>query len=279
MITETVLEMHFHRPLMELFRGFFGVGTGRITFYKYSPQKECFIGFDQAYARTDLSEGEFFEMLRQAAASTDSALDDKFMGYFLQFKVVSEMHKRVKRYTPPSISNRPYYRVGLYTTKSVGTGLSQHEMLWNLNQNRGAMVYYACPMIFDRAALYDVEVDLDQLSLADVASCPSPYTDNDNHFIFYNDTQAVPIWCSEPVEGNAIRPAEFAEAVQTRVARLNPAASARELLDLLTHIESAGVSPESEFVRSASSPNIAPLVAESLTILRVGTFERSGEAT
>ena len=36
MITETVLEMHYHRPLMELFRSVFGVGAGRINFYKYA---------------------------------------------------------------------------------------------------------------------------------------------------------------------------------------------------------------------------------------------------
>lgn len=162
----------------------------------------------------------------------------------------------MRRYTPAIINNRPYYRVGLYTTKSVSTGLSQHEMLWNLNQNQGAMVYYACPMIFDRAALYDVEVDLDELRLADVASCPAPYTDNDNHFIFYNDTQAAPVWCSEPVEGKAITPVEFAELIRLRVASLDPAGSAGELIRLLTHIEGAGVSPESEFAKSVPSPSV-----------------------
>lgn len=59
-MNETVLEMHYHRPLMDLFRAVFGLGAGGINFYKYSPQRECFVGFDQAYARTELSEQELF---------------------------------------------------------------------------------------------------------------------------------------------------------------------------------------------------------------------------
>ncbi len=40
MINETVLEMHYHRPLMDLFREAFGLGeSGKINFYKYSPKR------------------------------------------------------------------------------------------------------------------------------------------------------------------------------------------------------------------------------------------------
>jgi hypothetical protein len=197
---------------MDLFRNTFGLGGGRINFYKYSPQRECFVGFDQAYVKTDLSSGELFQMLRDAANTRNYALNDTFLGYFLQFKVVKEMQQR-KKYTPPNIRNRPHYRVSIDTTKNLATGLSQHELLYNLSRNHGAMVYYACPMLFDRSVLYEIDVDLDDLRLADLALCPSPYADNDNHFIYYNDRQAMPVWCSEPVEGKAVTPRDFAAAV------------------------------------------------------------------
>lgn len=272
MITETVLEMHYHKPLMDLFRETFGVGkTGSINFYKYSPQRECFIGFDQAYAKTELSEAEFFRMLRGAAASPGYRLSEKFVGYFLQYKVVKEMQVR-RKYTPPSIVNRPHYRAGLDTTKNINSGLSQHELLYNLNQNPGAMVYYACPMVFDRAALYEINVDLDTLRLADLDSCPSSYTDNDNHFIYFNDTQDNPVWCSDPVDGKAISPMELAESLHTRLGQLDPAESAAQLVKLLTDFQAISLSPQSEIFRDMAVPSILPLVAESLAIVRIGAF-------
>jgi len=271
LITETILEMHFHKPLMDLFRSTFGLGsTGSINFYKYSPQRECFIGFDQAYAKTELSDEEFFRVLRDSAASSGYRLGDKFIGYFLQFKVVREMKTR-RKYTPANIINRPHYRVDLDTTKNINTGISQHELLYNLNQNPGAMVYYACPMVFDRSVLYDIHVDLDNLRLADFDFCPSSYADNDNHFIYYNDTQEDPIWRSDPVDGKAIAPRELVAMARARLERLEPAQSAVELLKILTDLETAGISPQAEAFKEKSTPNILPLVAESLTIIRVRT--------
>lgn len=182
----------------------------------------------------------FFRILRKATTPGVNTLPDKFIGYFLQFKVVGEMWRRMK-YTPAPIRNRPYYRADLYTTRNINTGLSQHELLYNLSQRQGAMVYYACPMLFDRAALYDVDVDLDDLRLADLSSCPSSYPDNEKHFLYFNDRAASPVWCSEPVEGKAITPREFASMVAAQVARLDPAHSATELLRQLTDMEGAGV--------------------------------------
>ncbi len=268
-ITETVLEMHYHKPLMDLVRNALGLGgSGGMNFYKYSPQKECFIGFDQAYARTQLSEEQFFVMLHKAASASDYRLSDRFFGYFLQFKIVKRMKDRNK-YTPPSITNKPYYRVELDTTKNVKTGLSQHELLYNLSRNRDAFVYYACPMLFDRSSLYDINVDLDNLRLADLDSCPSRYADNDNHFIYYNDEQATPVWHSEPAEGKAITPAELIRMVIDRANQLKPPQNAVQLLKLLTDVEGAGLSPESEVISRRPTSNILPLVGELLTVIRV----------
>jgi hypothetical protein len=261
--------MHFHKPLMDLFRDTFGLGpTGSINFYKYSPQRECFVGFDQAYARTELSEEAFFKLLRDAAMTSGYRVSDTFLGYFLQFKIVKEMQVR-KKYTPPSVINRPHYRVSLDTTKNINTGLSQHELLYNLNQNPGALVYYACPMIFDRAALYEINVDLSLLQLADMDTCPSAYGDNDNHFVYFNDTQGTPIWYSEPVDGKAIAPPELARIVAGRLREVEPAQAAADLLKLLTDVAGVGLRADAETFKKKPTPNLLPLVAESLTVIRI----------
>ena len=108
-INETVLEMHFHRPLMELFSSTLGLGTGAFNFYKYSPQRECFVGFDQAFVRSDLSDNIMFERLKDSAINTGYSLSSTFIGLFLQYKVVKQMQRR-PRYTPAMIT-RPYLGV------------------------------------------------------------------------------------------------------------------------------------------------------------------------
>ena len=173
MINETVLEMHYHKPIMDLIRSNFDLGTqGGVNFYKYSPQKEAFIGFDQADVTTDLSEEDFFTELRNASMTKSYQLDSKYAGFFLQFKVVKELHNRM-RYTPYLVTTQPHYLVSLNTARNKNTGVSQHELLYNLKNNQGALVFYACPMIFDRSKLYEVNVDLSTLRLSDVRSSPS----------------------------------------------------------------------------------------------------------
>jgi hypothetical protein len=82
--------MHFHSAMMELIRDSYGLGPGgQMNFYKWSPQKECFVGFDQAYVKTQLGDDEFFNLLRASAESDQYQLDDFLFGYFLQYKVVS----------------------------------------------------------------------------------------------------------------------------------------------------------------------------------------------
>ncbi len=266
-LNETVLEMHYHRPLLELFRNACGVGPKAFNFYKYSPQRECFIGFDQAYVRTQMSEEEFFELLKDSATTSNYQLNQKFVGYFLQFKVVAEMRKMMK-HTPPQITNRPHYRVSLDTKRNINTGLSQHELLYNLNRNSGAMVYYACPMIFDRASLYDIDVDLDTLHLADLNSCPSQYSDNDSHFIYFNDKASQPIWCSDPVKGIGIFPKNLLSAVLAKAAHMDSAQSAKELRSLLMDLKGIGIESSSGFYQQAKPRNILSLIGDALTVVQ-----------
>lgn len=274
-ITETVLEMHYHRPVMDAIRDTLGLGPqGSMNFYKYSTRRECFVGFDQAYVVSELSEAEFFELLKGVAASSMPVLGDQFFGYFLQFKVVKEMEK-FNRYTPTAfITERPHYRIALDTKKNANTGMSQHELLYNLNKNKGALVYYACPMLFDKAALYEVDVDLDSLRLADFADCTSSYLDNDNHYIYFNDKDAGPIWCSDPVKGEAMSSKRLVERIVER--ELSPSRtveSAKDLLDMLTDFKAAGLDAESKVFMDMSKPSFVPMLADTLTVVRVSRGE------
>lgn len=117
--------------------------------------------------------------------------------------------KNRSRYKPYQINNLEYYRIPLSTKKNITSGFSQHELLYSLSKNLGAMVYYACPMLFDRCELYKQHPDMNLLRLADVECCPSAYSDNESHFIYFNDKIANPIWCSDPVEGVALTPEEM----------------------------------------------------------------------
>jgi hypothetical protein len=235
-INETVLEMHYHHALIDLFRKTFGLGKGCFNFYKYSTQRECFVGFDQAFIQTDLSEEELFNELKLSASKNNYTLSNFFVGLFLQYKVVKEMKKRSKS-TPKQVTSKSHYRVSLDTKKNINTGFSQHELLYQLNKNNGAFVYYACPMIFDRAELYNPKVDLEKLKLAKVSSCTSIYSDNETHFIYYNDINSIPIWCSEPVEGISISPSLMVTEIKEKILTDNFQQSQVALLEFLTNID------------------------------------------
>lgn len=224
---------------MELISSELGLGDGAFNFYKYSPQRECFVGFDQAFVRSDLSEQEMFERLKSSASENGYSLSNTFIGLFLQYKVVKQMQRRPS-HTPPMITNRPHLRVSLDTKKNINTGFSQHELLYNLNNNVGAFVYYACPMLFERSELYNPQPNLQSLRLADVTSCPDAYSDNDSHFIYYNDPDAQPIWCSEPVDGKAVTPKQMIGSISQQLETIAKAEGYQNLWDeLFAPIESS----------------------------------------
>ena len=275
MITETVLEMHYHKPLMDLIRDAFGLGEpGGLNFYKYSPQKEAFIGFDQAYVSTELSDDEFFKVLKRSAMDDGYQLDRIFVGIFLQFKVVKQMQSITKN-TPSVITTRPHYRVSLDTTKNLKTGFAQHELLFALNGNPGAFVHYACPMLFDKAKLYEVNVDMSDLRLADISSCPSDYRDNDNHFIFFSDTDSDPEWCSEPVTGTAVSPKQLVQKIVKYANEVEPRTAAVNLLKLIENIEIMPREDMKNLFGESKTPSILPFVSDSLMIVSVPVVQNA----
>lgn len=197
-ITEAVLEMHFHHELMDSIRGTLGLGKGgRLNFYKYSQQKECFVGFDQAFVESTLTPKEMFDLLYASSTARNYNLNNRFFGYFLQYKVVHRLNRLNDQGLKHIITNRPFYRVSLDTKINPRTNRSQHELLYMLALNRGALVYYACPMIFEQHELYD-KVNLDKLNLVQVDSLCPANTARGSHSIYFNSASSVPHWCSEP---------------------------------------------------------------------------------
>ncbi|MBK8594347.1 MAG: hypothetical protein IPN83_01950 [Holophagales bacterium] len=274
-VNETVLEMHYHKPLMDLFRTTFGVGpTGQINFFKYSPQREVFIGFDQAYVRTELTEDAFLRLLRTSADTHSYRMPDRFVGYFLQFKVVTVLKNRMA-HTPIGITAKPHYRATLCTAKDDGVAFSQHQLLHRLSRNLGAMVYYACPMLFDRADLYNIDVDLDTLRIPDLATCPSEYADNGKHHIYFDSPDASPVWCSEPQEGRALSAPEFARVVLEQANATDAAASAKTLLDQLTHDGALGLEPTVSLLEpDVRRSSVLRFCGEALTVIQIPGQER-----
>ncbi|HVI57737.1 MAG TPA: hypothetical protein VM619_02535 [Luteimonas sp.] len=234
-INETVLEMHFHHALMDLFRSTLGVGpTGKISFYKYSPQKECFVGFDQAWVMTDVPDETLFKDLKEAAQGASYNLKSRYVGYFLQYKVVKRMVRKPKK-KPNPVASAPYGRVAISNQANINSGSSQHELLFNLCKNKGALTYYACPSIFDKAELYKAEADLGKLHLVDVTSCPSDFKDNQKHHIYFELPSMDPTWCSDPVPGVVISAEQMAKGLTERL-RKSPREEADRLFNCLTQL-------------------------------------------
>jgi len=262
-IGETVLEMHFHSALMKLIEEKLGLGPkASFNFYKYSPQLEKFIGFDQAYVMSQLSDKVLFSKLKTAALTSDYKMGPKFVGLFLQFKVVHELKKKSKT-MPPSIKSAPCYRVSLYTSRTATNVQSQHELLYQLSKNTpGAFVYYACPMIFDKVKLY-APPNMADLRLAKVDSCPGPYTDNDKHYIFYATPNAAPIWKSDPVIGEAVGPEDMATSIANYFRETSAVQSLENLRAILSAINVSSI------LAQEAPESTRNLVLEAFTILAI----------
>ena len=272
-ITETVLEMHYHKPMLDLIRSTYGIGkTGHFNFYKYSPQKEVFLGFDQAYAMTQYTDEEFFDLLKNSALTSNYKLPSKFVAYFLQYKVVTELSKRQAK-TPTSIKSKPHYRVTLDTTKNDRTGFSQHELLHSLSSNDGAMVYYACPMLFDKAELYEPDPTLDALQLVDMMSCPGSFGDNSKHYIYFDQKTAQPVWCSEPIAGKSITAIQFSERVLQRIYESDTVQGGESIRAMLA---AAKERRAETVIQSDGERNGLSLVSDSLTIIEFVPAPKGG---
>lgn len=211
-VTESLLEMHYHRAFVKLFEDFFGRRVLRII--KPSTRSEAFLGFDQAWVKTPLPLNTFTAELRRAINTGATSLGGQsFLGYFMQFKRVDRMAKGSRK-LPPSI-RAPYLRAEIDLRRNKQTGRSQHETLTRLNAIIGADVHYACPMLLDADQIYD-EPDLDTLRLVPVASAPTGFNTNESHHIVFQDENSPDwFWCSEPQAATVLRPLQWLQQAPT----------------------------------------------------------------
>jgi len=214
-VTETLLEMHFHRAIVKCFEDTFGAKFLRLL--KPSTKSEAWVGFDQGWTRTTLTNAELFDQLKTTIASGATSVNAFYFGYFMQFKSVQQM-QRLSRYAPTSFY-APYFRAEVSLEVNPNTGLSQHETLMRLSQIVGSDVNYVCPMMFNVDELYD-EPNIDQLQVVDVRSAPGGWSSSDRHFItFQSVAGASPQWCSEPVPARAHPFRGWLESAETRPRR------------------------------------------------------------
>ena len=198
-LTETLLEMHFHHALVKDFKVKYGVNFLKLL--KPSQRKEAWVGFDQGWANTTLTTNDLFSELKTAIHSNANRVQRLYLGFFYQFKKVDKLVRK-SRYMPEAY-DAPYYRSELSLSPNDSTGLSQHETLIRLSNVRGATVNYACPMLFDPSEIWG-EPDLNKLRLVDITTSTISLTSDERHFItFQTEDDPSPLWCSDPIKGTS----------------------------------------------------------------------------
>ncbi|MFX0198020.1 MAG: hypothetical protein ACFFCW_18020 [Candidatus Hodarchaeota archaeon] len=272
-ITEALLEMHFHRAIIQHFESIYGANFLRLL--KPSSQQEAWVGFDQGWIHTTLSNQELFDELRQAVQSANISVKDFYLGYFLQFKIVERILRR-SRFMPISYT-LPYLRAELSLEPNTRTGLSQHETLLRLSQINNAAVCYACPMFFESDDIY-ANPDLDRLRCVDMSSAPSGWATNQRHFaMFQHEFDPTPLWCSEPSRGKAL---SFKQWASPDVGIGPRKLSGQETMDLIKTAVNT-VKPTIRELQQQLFPTETDMVTrvlpESFTILKFGSKVRQRE--
>lgn len=265
-VTETLLEMHFHRAIVEHFSEVYGANFLRLL--KPSPQKEVWVGFDQGWVHTTLTTQQLFEELQQAIQSQSNHMSHFYLGYFLQFKTVQKMTRQSD--LMPKGYTTPYFRSELSVKRNPKTGLSQHETLLRLNAIHSTNVCYACAMLFELDEIYEPP-NLNYLRCVDISSSPKGWATNERHFImFRSEDDPSPLWCSDPVAAVVLGFKEWASPES----RFGPRKLSLEQTIRFIKDSIRALSGSSDDERQLSllgevseSPNPLP---ESLTILEFG---------
>lgn len=228
-MNESLLEMVYFFPIKEAFNSILGKKVNAI--YKPSPQKEAWLGFDQAWTTDEVSEEKFYDIIKNKTPTS------RFITYIMQFKVVEQQkhyNKKERIFTVPShyVEGEIYYRSLLKTEPIKSSTTSQHELLIEIKNSFNFMeVYYACPMLFSQTELFkpkfmESEKDLreylmDQLVLVDIASAPDPktssWTSSKKHHIMWKKHSGSDMeWCSTPKKGKKINYQEWIKDLQQR---------------------------------------------------------------
>ncbi|MFS0596652.1 hypothetical protein AB1L16_07890 [Peribacillus frigoritolerans] len=225
-ISEALLEMYYFHPIKDAIESVLGKKINRI--YKPSPQEEAWLGFDQAWVNDQISEEDFYEMIKERADKKSKPPYKKdrytYIAFLLQFKVVEKKERIIRSWKGGKLSFRippkyttPYYRSPLKTEPSKTAKYAQHNLLYEINKKfKNFGIYYACPMLFEQKDIFVPKVDLDKLILVDLDSAPSPYKKKwrkyNNHHIMFQDTTGKGMkWCSRPQKGTSFSSREWIE--------------------------------------------------------------------
>lgn len=128
-LCESLLEMHFHRAIVDYFKRKYGARFLKLI--KPSTNQEVWVGFDQGWVRTTMTQDEVIDELKDVIQNNASNPASFYLGYFLQFKKVEPMYRR-SIYSPPGW-NHPCLRSELNLEVNPNTGLSQHNTLITLS--------------------------------------------------------------------------------------------------------------------------------------------------
>ena len=198
-ITEALLEMHFHQSMVDLFSSTYGLNY--LSLYKPSPQREAWVGFDQAWVRSEFSYDDFLRRLSDQIASPNPLIETFYLAYFFQFKSVEKIIKNST--LKPANYSTPYYRSKISTQPNKYSMLSQHDTLRRISILNNSCVYYASGMMFDHFEVYE-PVDLNKLRFVPISNSPN-LTPRNKHFItFQTIHDPNPNWCSDPIPGTSL---------------------------------------------------------------------------
>jgi hypothetical protein len=210
--SEALLEMYFLQSTLKELGAMYGKESLKLI--KPSPQDEKWVGIDQAWVSTSMTDDDFLKHLKSTVSAGESA--PFFFAVFRQYKRVEEISKASK-YTPyrdtPDEWKRPYYRCEIYTqpgkenegikvssTKNYQPQpqYSQHEALIRLSSLPNADVHYACPMVFTPIDVWK-EPDMNQVRLVPVRPGQPTYAGDSerHHLCFRNQSDPHPEFHSE----------------------------------------------------------------------------------
>lgn len=213
--------MYFLQGTLKELGSMYGVGSLRLI--KPSPHDEKWIGIDQAWVSTTLTDDEFVKHLKGTVSSGKAA--PFYFAVFRQYKRVEEI-SRASKYTPergkPNEWGRPYYRCDIYTepgqeyeilktnkskkASGVQPTYSQHEALIRLSALPNADVHYACPMAFTPIDVWKAP-DMNQVRLVPVRPTQPTYAGDGkrHHLCFRTPSDPSPEFHSdEAVEARSI---------------------------------------------------------------------------
>jgi len=263
-VSEALLEMYFFRPLVDFFEHMHGAEAIRL--FKPTPQKETWVGFDQGWTRSNLTQEELFNELDFAIRNDRTEIEEFYLGYFLQFKTVKKVQKSSSK--KPNGFSIPYYRAKLSLKPNKMTGLSQHETLMRLSKLRNTLVCYACGMLFDSSEVLDGP-SLEKLEFVDLKSAPTTFTNNEDHSInFQTINDLNPLWCSKPVEGLAYNIETLKEQNYHKLMRKLSSIEAKRLIEETLTLLSES-QEKKDFSKINFGAKLDPVIPSSFNLIKM----------